>query len=291
MLDRDSNAWWASARALMFGWTHEDTAIELSAFAGCERVLCIAGGGCTALQLAAARHKVTAVDVNPAQIAHVRKRASGLASRAGHIETLMARIRKGFPAIGWTPNRLRTFLHFDDAAAQADYWNRVLDTGLWRASLRTLLSRWVLRLAYAAPLVHALPRDFSAIIRQRLARSWAAHPNRGNPYAWRMLAGAAEFDSAPGPQTIRLVCFDAAAFLESCRPDAFDAFSLSNVLDGASSEYAERLRRAVRRAGSRDAVVITRSFAEPAEQGRWNRVADDRSLIWGSVDVRPIAEY
>jgi S-adenosylmethionine:diacylglycerol 3-amino-3-carboxypropyl transferase len=275
----------------MFGWTHEDTAIELSAFAGRERVFCIAGGGCAALQLAAAGHEVTAVDVNPAQIAYVRERASGLPPRAGHIEALMARMRKGFPAIGWTPNRLRTFLHFDDPAAQADYWNRVLDTSLWRASLRTLLSRWVLRLAYAAPLVRALPRDFSAILRRRLARSWAAHPNRNNPYAWRMLTGAAAFDSAPGPQTIRLVCSDAAAFLESCRPDAFDAFSLSNVLDGASPEYAERLRGAVRQAGSRDAIVITRSFAELGEQGMWNRVADDRSLIWGSVDVRPVSEY
>src|SRR5215469_3656535 len=218
MPDRDSHAWWASARSLMFGWTHEDTAIELSAFAGRERVFCIAGGGCAALQLAAARHKVTAVDVNPAQIAYLRERASGLPPRAGHIERLMARMRKGFAAIGWTPNRLRTFLLFDDAAAQTDYWSRVLDTGLWRASLRTLLSRWVLRLAYAGPLVHALPRDFSVILRRRLARSWTAHPNRGNPYAWRMLTGAAAFDSAPGPQTIRLVCFDAAAFLEACPP-------------------------------------------------------------------------
>jgi len=149
----------------------------------------------------------------------------------------------------------------------------------------------VLRLAYAGPLVHALPRDFNVILRRRLARSWTAHPNRGNPHAWRMLTGAAAFDSAPGPQTIRLVCFDAAAFLEACPPDAFDAFSLSNILDGASPEYAERLRRAVRRAGSRDAIVITRSFAEPADQGTWNRVARDRSLIWGSVDVRPISEY
>jgi hypothetical protein len=63
------------------------------------------------------------------------------------------------------------------------------------------------------------------------------------------------------------------------------------VADGADAEYAARLQRAVRRAGSANAMVATRSFAESAEPGMWNRAANDRSLIWGLVDVRPISEY
>ena len=151
---------WNSARDLLFGWTHEDAAIELAAFAECPRAFCIAGGGCTALQLAAAGHRVTAVDVNPAQIEYVRERASGGPLQPGRVEARMARARAALPALGWTSRRIHEFLQFDDAARQLQYWNRVLDTGRWQFVLRALLSPGVLRLAYAAPLVAAVPPRF-----------------------------------------------------------------------------------------------------------------------------------
>ncbi len=290
-MPNDSNTWWGSANTLMFGWTHEDSAIELAAFSGHPRVFCIAGGGCTALQLAAAGHKVTGVDINPAQIEYVRERASGAPMRAGRVEALMARVRGGLPAIGWTPGRIREFLEFEDAAAQSCYWHRVLDTRRWRLALHALLSPLILRLAYAQPLLAALPGDFSSRLRQRLARGWASHPNRTNPYAWRMLNGTAPFDPDADPQAIRLACADAADFLEAKAPGAFDAFALSNIGDGAPAGYGTRLRNAVRRAGSTDAVVVTRSFVDPEEPCLWNRAADDRSLIWGTVAIQSISEY
>ena len=240
-IDTHPLTWWDSARGVMFGWTHEDAAIELAAFAGRRRVFCIAGGGCTALRLASAGHEVTAVDINPAQVEYFRGRASGAPSKAGRVEELMARARAGFPIVGWTRSRVREFLQFDDPDAQSEYWNRVLDTRRWRLALRALLSPRLLRIAYAAPLVAALPDDFSGGIRGRLARGFAVHANRSNPYAWRMLEGAAPFDPDPGPQEIRLACGDAASFLESCAPGSFDAFALSNILDGAEPEYGARL--------------------------------------------------
>lgn len=270
---------------LMFGWTHEDSAIEVAAFASRARVFCIAAGGCTALRLAAAGHRVTAVDINPAQVEYVRARASGAPMRPGWVEAWMGRARCAFPAIGWTSSRIRRFLEFDAAAPQLDYWQRVLDTRRWRLALRILLAPSLLRLKYADPLVAFLPPAFSAIVRLRLARGFALHPNRGNPYAWRMLAGAAPFDLAPGPRPLDLVCADAAAFLETCPPASFDAFSLSNIIDGAPPGYEARLHHAVRRAAAPGAVMVWRSFVE---RDGPNCAPGDRSLLWGTVRVEPV---
>jgi S-adenosylmethionine:diacylglycerol 3-amino-3-carboxypropyl transferase len=59
----------AQLHQLSFGQTYEDSGIELQAFKPRSRVFCIAGAGCTARALAAAGHHVTAVDINPLQLA------------------------------------------------------------------------------------------------------------------------------------------------------------------------------------------------------------------------------
>lgn len=275
----------AAARELLFGAMYEDPAIELEVFAPFSRVFCIAAAGCTALTLAAAKHDVTAVDINPQQILYAQARAAGAPMRLGLAERLLARGRRLLPLVGWTRKRRLAFLSMSDTAEQLDYWRQILNSHRWRAAFDTLLSSSLLGLSYASPFIAALPPHFGALMRGRLERGWANHANCSNPYAWRLLFGETQFAVQPPATAIRFVCADAAGYLEACKTGSFDAFSLSNIADGSPPAYLQRLCRAIKHAAALGAVVVARSFAEPAAAAEKIRAARDRSLLWGAVNV------
>jgi S-adenosylmethionine:diacylglycerol 3-amino-3-carboxypropyl transferase len=280
------------AGQLMFGRMYEDPAIELALFPAACRVFAIASAGCTAHALASAGHRVTAVDINRAQVEYASARAGGAPAQIGAAERLLANGRRLLPLIGWGEWKRRTFLELADPSAQLDYWDHRLETPAWRTALDLLLSPALLRLFYRGTFLGALPSHFTAAIRSRLRRGWGAHSNRANPYAWRLLLGDAPAAAEPSAavRPIDFVCADAADFLERARPRSFDAFTLSNIADGASPAYVARLEAAVRRAATRAAVVVTRTFAEPATPAAAEWAARDRSLLWGGITVRRIGE-
>jgi Protein of unknown function (DUF3419) len=272
---------------LLFGRMHEDVAIELGAFQPGGRVFCIASAGCTAMALAA-EHEVVAVDLNPAQLAYVERRLAGSSIEDGMAECLLTRARTFWPLLGWDRRRLRAFLELGDPAEQIVFWRGHLENRRFRAALWFLFSLPTLRLVYSAALLDSLPPHFGTIIRSRLERGFARHPNRSNPYARALLSGEYE-PPAPARGEIELVQSDAATYLEAQPPRSLDGFALSNILDGANQAYRQRLFRAVQRAAAPDAVVVLRSFREPARAIATNCAAQDRSLLWGVVDVRPAA--
>jgi S-adenosylmethionine:diacylglycerol 3-amino-3-carboxypropyl transferase len=295
LLDSASTPWRTgsfSGRApeLLFGAMCEDAAIELEAFAPFTRVFCIAAAGCTARALRAAGHDVTAVDINPCQIRYAEARATGAPFHEGAADRMLARGRSLLPLLGWTKSKLRYFLSLREPSEQLHYWRRALDSQTWRVAVDTLLSASLLGLVYAGPFVASLPRHFGAHVRARLERAWSNHPNYSNPYAWRLLLGETRFATEPPMPGIRFVCADAAAQPEVCPPASFDAFSLSNIADGAPPSYVRRLCSAVQHAAAPGAVVVTRSFREPAAVAPNNWAARDRSLLWGAVNVTPPEE-
>jgi len=192
---------------------------------------------------------------------------------------------------GWRHATLAAFLALDDPAEQIAYWRRQLDTRGFRFATNLLFSWTWLRTVYAAPFLDFLPQRFGQVMRARLARGFALHPNRTNVYARALLAGELlDEPIAPRAGPIRFACADAAEYLEHSPPASFAGFTLSNILDGASPDYRARLLAAVRRSATADAVVVRRSFAEPTTASATNVAARDRAMLWGIVDVRRVAE-
>lgn len=264
---------------------YEDPEIELRAFPPRSRVFCIASAGDMALALGRT-NQVTAVDINPVQLAYARARLDGAPARRGTAERLLDVGRSLLPLAGWRRPLLEAFLALEDPAEQLEFWRRNLDTRRFRAGVDLLLSFTALRGVYAAAFLEVLPPRFGRVIRSRMERCFGRHPNAGNPFARALLLG--EF---PGPvQTQRtevtLACADAADFLERCGAGRFDAFTLSNILDGATESYRRRLMAAVQHAATPGAVVVLRSFGEPGPEVTTNVAGDDRSMLWGVVEAR-----
>jgi len=276
-------------KKVLFGRMYEDASIELAAFRPGGRIFCIASAGCTAFRLAP-RQEVVAVDLNPAQLAYAERRIAGEPMVRGTAERLMSFGRALLPLAGWWPSRLRAFLDLERPAEQAAYWRRHLDTWRLRAAMGILFSRPLLRTAYAAPLLACLPPRFGGVVRARMERGFATHPNRTNRYARALLLGELGDEPAPAAAgAIRLVHADAAAYLEAVPEGSFDGFTLSNILDGVEDSYRSRLFGAVKRAAAPGAVVVLRSFGEPPTVLPTNRAREDRSMLWGIVDVKPAA--
>ncbi|HTD23029.1 MAG TPA: DUF3419 family protein [Terriglobales bacterium] len=273
---------------LLFGQMYEDPSVEVQIFGAAlkKRIFCIASAGCMAIALAAAGHNVTAVDINPAQIAYVRARLEGGGIQEGAADRLLARGRKLFWLLGWRNSLLRQFLAMEDLQEQSAFWKSQLDTVRWRITVDQLLHPRLLQAVYTAPFVRALPPNFGSKIRARMERCWKAYPNRSNPYAWRLLLGTSAETSVKAinfENPIELICSDAASFLESCAPGTFDGFSLSNILDGAPVDYRTRLLRSVSKAGTVDSIMVLRSFSEPSNEDELSWAARDKSMLWGAV--------
>lgn len=267
---------------------YEDRRIEREVLAAGGRVFCIGSAGCTAFELAARGDEVTAVDVNPAQVAYVRRRLAGEPPVEGRVERLLRRARRLAPLLGWRAQEMRRFCELDDVDEQARVWREQLETRRFRLAIGVALRPLGLRLAYASEFALAVPRRFDRVLRRRLERGFGLHPNRDNPYAGQLLLGQGASAEAPRSAAITLAWADAADYLETCPPGTFDGFSLSNILDGATASYADRLLRAVRRAAAPGAILVLRSLAEPArsQDDRW--AARDRSLLWGSVRIERV---
>lgn len=274
---------------VLFGRMYEDFSIELAAFPPGGRVFCIASAGCTAIALST-QHDVVAVDINPAQLTYAAARIAGAPMVLGTAEQLMRVGRAMLGLAGWRRATVDAFLDMEEPATQREYWREHLDSRRFRAGIDALLSVSALRGVYASPYLACLPARFGAVMRKRLERCIGTHPNRANRWLRALFAGELS-TSAPPPaaSAIRLVRDDAASFIERAPPGSIDGFALSNILDGATEHYRQRLYAAIGRAASPRATVVLRSFGEPADDGRYNRVADERSPLWGVVDVRPAA--
>lgn len=281
----------AGGPRLLFGRMYEDHGVERAVFPPGGRVLCIASAGDTTWALAAAGYEVTAVDINPVQVAYARARVEeGAPARYGTAERIQAvgRGLAGGLLPAWRREALRPFLALDDPAAQARWWRDRLDTpGLRRLMAVALRPGGAFAVALRPSFAGVVPARFDEVLRRRIERTVTTHPNASNPWLRRMLLGPDATPDAPRPAPVRWLVGDVAAVLEESPRHGYDAVTLSNVLDGPGPEFARRLRTAVRHAVRPDGVVVLRSAREPGREGPGWAVRD-RSVLWGVVlAVRP----
>src|SRR6202165_4459357 len=97
--------------------------------------------------------------------------------------------RRFLPLMGLRRSKIRQFLELADPSAQVRFWRAHLDTARFKAALAVAINPLALRTIYSSTFVRVLPKRFDRIIRARLERCWALHPNRTNPYAWRFFLG------------------------------------------------------------------------------------------------------
>jgi S-adenosylmethionine:diacylglycerol 3-amino-3-carboxypropyl transferase len=271
---------------------YEDPAVELGTFAPGGRVFCIASAGCTAFALSARGDHVTAVDLNRTQIEYVRSRIEGRGVRSGAVDLAFGAGRRLLPLAGLTPRALRDLLELDDPRRQSALWRERFDTPLFRTLLRAALSRRALELSPVRRFLAVLPPRFGDVIRTRLARGIARHPNRANPFLWRIFLGRQPPGFAdPVPRaTIVLAHAEAVEYLEGQPARSFDGYSLSNIGDGADARFMARLREAIARTARPDARYVLRSFAAPRDDVEDQRARNDRSHLWGRIVIARAGE-
>lgn len=273
---------------LLFGVMYEDVAVEEEVLAPCERIFAIGSSGDTALRLAAVGRRVTAVDVNPAQVAYLQERLKGGPRKRGTVDRLLGVARQLAPLAGWTRGRVERFLQLSDVGVQRRVFDRLLDTTRFRTLMDIGLAPATLLRSYRPEFVDLLPAAFGSVLRERLRRGISTHPNRENPYARLLLRGDPPTSSPPlGPVEVRLT--EAARFLEQRRPATYDGFTLSNVLDGPDERFRSRLAAAIARAGTPDAPVVLRTLRQPIDEASATWAARDRSMIWGALIVTTAA--
>ncbi len=186
----------AGPRKVLFGQMYEDVGIERAAFAPGARVFCIASAGDTAMALSLA-HAVTAIDINPLQLDYARERIAGAPAVTGAAEGIMGLGRRAMALFGWRRTVVERFLALDDVDVQREYWRAHLDTLGFRLATDALLSVSGLKAVYGSPFLAILPAHFGRVMRGRLARCFAAFPNRANHYARALLLGEPPPPSAP----------------------------------------------------------------------------------------------
>ena len=204
----------------------------------------------------------------------------------------MALARFFMPLAGWRSGVVSDFLALSDVTEQLAFWRVHLDTRRFRTGFDALLSAAILRLVYAPQFLSFLPARFGTVLKEDgCERGFARHANATNHYVRALFLGEPPAQLQPDTSRIQFVLGDAASYLESCAAESFEAFTLSNILDGADASYREWLARAVRHAATKDAVVVLRSFAEPTPDITTNYAERDRAMVWGAVDIRSASSF
>jgi S-adenosylmethionine-diacylglycerol 3-amino-3-carboxypropyl transferase len=312
----------ADAR-LKFAVVREDPELEadLVVRLGVKAALLVASGGCTALTLAA-RHpalRVSAFDLNPAQLIHVQWKAaaaeagerarlnvgtpgaSGL-NQKGEFEGLFRVLRQVVVDFVARGEELESFFFKDDEAARAARVERWFASPFWPVAFKLALHDDFLHAMFGPDATqHAVPGSYPGYFQAAFERGLRAKEAPANPFLQHVFlqsyteASAPEYALAGRALPLTLT---QGSLLDVPDLGRYQLVSLSNVFDWSSdalvAAWAEKLKREL----PPGAAVLMRqlnntrdlrAFFEPAFHfddalGR-DCLARDRSLFYNRIEV------
>ncbi len=281
----------------MFGQVREDVGVErwlVSRHGAVGRAVVIASAGCTAISLLdLVSERLTAVDINPAQVEFVRWKVElmrrvelgkfrrelfdGRRARAnsGIVDRILATLRWLLHVGVHSRGFVEDFLRMDSVPNQARRFDAEWDTWRWRLATEVAFNPLALRAGYGGEVARALPGSLAQLVRSRVRRTLTGFPANSNGYAWQSLAGRPGAGEAGLPYFAReaeyarlrarlgkldFACADVAAWLRGQPAESIDFFGLSNVLELTGAERTRGLLREVERTARSGAVVCLRSI-------------------------------
>jgi Protein of unknown function (DUF3419) len=276
--------------SVVFGFQHEDSAIEASFFAegGGGRALCIASGGETALSLlAAGASEVVAVDVNPAQLRLVELKTAAL--KDGRSDWLIEELC----FCGVVERRTRLL------GPSLRWFARRPDGLRWRIGWALL--RVAVSLGYASRFRSRLPRGWSARLASRISERiasgcddplWLAELGLGfGPDGLPVYAPGSVAEIVSRLDRLRLVRSDLAAYLRDRPSEAWFMIALSNIADTMGNDDRTELLSLVSSHLTPGGIVVLRSIVHPAgvmpdlPEWEWLRIPDESGVICPVIGI------
>jgi len=304
---------------LKFAVVREDPELEralLRRVSG-RALLTVASGGCTALTLLASEPglAVTAFDLNPAQLAHVRAKSDAAArgelralnvgdddraglNQRGEFEGLFRVLRRFLEEFVFAPDEAEQL--FADPSAAPEIAARWRANRYWPAAFAVTFTDALLHAMFGpAATQHAAPGSYPGYFQRAFERGLARDDASANPFLQHVLLGRYR---APPPYA-GASAGAALNLLEASLPDVpdlhrFDVISVSNIFDWSDDALVRAWADALR-AGMRPGATVlirqlnnTRDLRGPFGEGfRFDDAlgdalhAQDRSLFYNRVVV------
>jgi S-adenosylmethionine-diacylglycerol 3-amino-3-carboxypropyl transferase len=303
-----------------FAVVREDPELEarLVERTGASAVLVVASGGCTALTLAARYPglQVTAFDLSPLQLQHVREKARaqgdlyalnvgdddprGLNQR-GHFEGLFRVLRRFVSELVAPATEIEAFFTAE-AEPRAELLARWLASAYWPAAFAACFNDVLLHAMFGpAATQHAAPGSYPGYFQRAFERGLGRPDAARNPFLQHVLLG--RYLAPDAPAYTRAAPARLPELVLGSLPDVpglerFDVYSLSNVLDWSDHATAARWAAALAAHARPGSAVLVRKlnndrdvrrFFAPAFRfddalGRALQEAD-RSLFYDRIEV------
>lgn len=290
-----------------FAVVREDPAIEeaVCARVGARSILTVASGGCTALALAHAHPQlaVTAFDMNPVQLAHVRAKRDAIANgdlgelrmlnQCGEFEGLFRTLRRFVEEFVAPREELLRFFSGEVGRREGwfanKYWKVAYELALHDAFLHAMFG--------PAATQHAEPGSYPGYFQRVFERGLRRDDAITNPFLEHVFLGDYEhppkYLQARRALSVELV---QGTLLDVGELDRFDVISLSNIFDWSDDALVSEWSRALAKAKSGSAIIVRqlnnrrdvrRFFPEFTFDGALGEelAARDRSLFYERIEV------